>query len=239
MDESLLVAAGLFLILATACSICPATTGTGTPTPTATPVSPTPVSTPASTPTPIATTPTPAPTASYTATPQPSPIPAKEYIPNGDFETGTYDPWTTEDEGFGRSPSDMDAANSGGLYLDTPYRDYHGRYAASSYLPTRDAGARGTLTSEEFTISKPYLEFLVCGMQNAQIYVELLVDGKAVKHLEPDNPTTQFQRVSWNVSRWQGKKARIRIVDGSATKPRGYIEADDFYLTDIPTAIPN
>jgi len=248
MDEPLFAAAGLFLILMTACSFCPFTAGVGELTPTPTPsTTPTPETTSIYTPTPeISATPSITPTPSYTATPHststPQPTPTqthvKEYIPNGDFETGTYEHWSVEENGFGTKPSDMDAANREGLYLDTPYRNYHGRYAASSYLPTRDAGARGVLMSEVFTISKPYLEFLVNGMQNAQIYIELQVEGRAVKHLEPDNPTTHFQRITWNVSKWQGKTARIKIVDESATKPRGYIEVDDFYLTDTPTINP-
>ena len=128
--------------------------------------------------------------------------------------------------------------NANNLYLDTPYTNYKGRYAASSYLPQRDAGARGTLTSDPFTISKPYLEFLCTGMQNAQIYVELWVNGAPVKHFEPDNPSTDFERKSWDVSQWEGMSAQIKVVDGSVSRPRGYIEVDDFYLTDTATVTP-
>jgi len=164
--------------------------------------------------------------------------PGKAYIPNGDFETGTYEHWTFADDGFGTAPSNLDEANAQRLYLDTPYRYYHGHYAASAYLPKRDPGARGALTSEEFVISKPYLEFLYTGVQNMQIYVELWVDGAPVKRLEPDNPTNSFQRMTWNVEPWMGKTGHLKVVDASISRPNGFLEVDDFYLTDSPTTTP-
>lgn len=248
---AIFAAAGSMLLLLSVCGI---TIPTGEATPTPTPFhTPPPTQTPYQTPTPFATqtpAPTPAPTAVITRTPAPTPTPApptptpviqpaRVPLQNGNFETGDYSHWTVNDEGFGNEPSDIITANVNHMYLDRPYLNYEGRYAASSYLPIRDAGARGTLTSEEFTVSKPYLEFLVTGMQNAQIYVELWVDGRAVKHLEPDNPTTTFRRVSWDVSQWVNKRGYLKIVDASSTRPHGYIEVDDFYLIDTPTVSPS
>jgi len=242
MNGSIIAAAGVLFVLLTICGVTPGGTPTPTPGPTAIPtatpmVTPTPV--PTATPAPTATpvhTPTPAPTVAPTQ--EPTSPPAKSYIPNGDFETGTYEHWTVEDLGFGAVPSDIVAANAAQLYLDTPYRFFHGRFAASSYLPVRDAGSRGSLTSETFLISRPYLEFLVTGMNNAQIYVELWVDGAAVKRLVPDNPTNSFERITWNVRPWMGKTGYLKVVDASSTRPRGFIEVDDFYLADIPTVTP-
>lgn len=142
------------------------------------------------------------------------------------------------DVAFGDAPSDLIWVNEKGFYYDKPYSGFQGRYAASSFLPRRDAGALGRLISDEFIISKPYLEFLVTGAQMAQISVELEVDGKIVKRLEPDNPTTHFERICWNVSQWLGRRGRIKVVDDSPTRPHAYVEVDDFYLTDIPSAIP-
>jgi len=238
------LAAALMLFTACGITIPGGETPTPTPAPTYTPpATPTPAHT--ATPTPAPThTPTPAPTATptpaQTATPAPTPTPlARAYIANGDFETGDYSHWAFTDTGFGPGPSDIITANLNHMYLDRPYVGYQGRYAASSYLPQRDAGARGMLTSEEFAISKRYLEFLVTGMKNGQIYVELWVGGQPVKHFEPDNPTTTFQRVSWDLGQWLGNRGYLKISDSSATKPRGYIEVDDFYLTDTPTVAPS
>ncbi|MDD5318049.1 MAG: hypothetical protein PHF51_04965 [Candidatus ainarchaeum sp.] len=254
MDGSILAAAGAFMLLCAACNL---TQGVGaTPTPEPQQASPTPTPPPAATPAPTqAPTPTPAaqpsatphatgtpqpsatPTPHATATPTPA-APPNTYIPNGGFESGTYEHWTVSDDGFGTQPADMPQVNVQAMYLDTPYSNYQGSFAASSYLAQRDPGARGSLTSEPFTISKPYLEFLVTGMQHAQIYVELWVDGAPVKHFEPDNPSTRFQRVSWSVAQWVGRTGSIRVFDGSVARPRGYVEVDDFYLTDANTTVP-
>jgi len=254
MSGSLLpvfASAGALLLLFSMCGIT-IPTGEATPTPPPEPTwTPQPTQTPATTHTP-APTHTPTPTAVPTHTPAPTPTPATTHTPvptqtpapikvplqNGNFEMGTYAHWTVADTGFGSAPSDIIAANANDLYLDRPYSGFEGRYAASTYLPIRDSGARGTLISDEFTISKPYLEFLVTGMQNAQIYVELWVGGQAVKRLEPDNPTTSFRRVSWDLRPWINRNAHIRVSDGSATRPHGYIEVDDFYLIDSPTVTP-
>jgi hypothetical protein len=259
MELNSLAAAGIMLMLMASCNLSQLTGQQATPTPEATqlPQTPTPEYTPPATQTPAPQeTPTPQQTATPqetpTATPQqqtPTPAPTatpaptvtgtgKVPIPNGDFESGTYEHWTVSGEGFGTAPSDMPQVNAQGMYIDTPYTEYQGSFAASSYLAQRDPGATGTLTSDAFLISRPYLEFLVTGMQNAQIYVELWVDGSPVKRLEPDNPNTRFARVSWNVTQWVGRMGSIKVFDGSISRPRGYIEVDDFYLTNTPTVTP-
>jgi len=244
MNPSLLAAGAIFLTLCMSCNLFPGPQPTPSPTPIHGATSPTPsptlatpvITVPHATPSPF-----PTPTPRPTATPRPTPTPTgagSVGIPNGDFETGTYAHWTSSDTAFGTQPSDLEAVNANGLYLGTPYSDYHGQFAASSYLPNRDAGARGTLTSDEFNVSKRYLEFLYTGMQNGQIYVEVTVNGTAVKHFEMDNPSTQFRRASLDLGAYFGRKARISVVDASATKPHGYIEVDDFYLIDTPTVAP-
>lgn len=239
----LFAAAGAALLLFSVCgfTLPGGEEVTPTPTPEIT-ATPPPTQTPAPTPTPVITrTPTPTPIRTPTPAPTQTPFvpPGKLRLPNGNFETGDYSYWTVEELGFGSAPSDLIAANAERMYVGQPYTNFEGRYAASSFLPRRDAGARGTLTSDPFTISKPYLEFLVTGVENAQIYVELWVEGRAVKHREPDNPTTSFERISWDVRQWTGKTGYIKVVDGSATRPHGFIEADDFYLIDSPTTTPS
>ncbi len=232
MNVSVFIVAGMLLVLLSVCGFT--IPGTETP-PVVTPtphLTPTPAHTPAHTP-------TPRPTPANTPTPVPTAAPGKVPIPNGDFETGTYMHWTVGDEGFGTAPSDLNYANAHGLYVDEPYTGYHGRYAASSFLPKRDAGATGTLTSENFTITKPYLEFLVTGIENALLYVEVWVDGEPVKHYLPNNPNTQFKRVSLDVSQWMGRSAYVKVNDGTPNRPWGYIEVDDFYLADVPTVAPS
>ena len=239
--------AGVLLMLFSICGFTvPGTGPEPTPTPFPTPhVTATPI--PTDTPTPAHTqTPGPTPTTSYPPLPTPTytPQPTVTYVgkvpvPNGDFETGTYEHWVAEDIAFGTAPSDMDAENRQGTFFGAPYTGYHGRYAASSFIPRHEAGAIGTLTSDEFTIAKPYLEFLVTGAESGQLYMEVWVGGAMVKHYGPKNSGTDFMRVSLDVSPWVGRTARIKVVDSTPNRPWGYLEVDDFYMTDAPSVTPS
>ena len=193
----------------------------------------------AATPTPAtaASTPTPA------NTPTPVPTPTQSFagptqITNGDFETGTYEGWTPNDIAFGTAPSSITQANSQGLYYDSPYTGFSGNYAASSWIPTHDPRSTGTLTSDEFYIANDYLQFRAIGMNNDQLYVKLVVDGEEAMRIQMDNPGSSFQAVAVDVSAWKGEPAVIVIVDESPSRPTGYIEVDDFLMTDTPDTTP-
>jgi fructan beta-fructosidase len=96
---------------------------------------------------------------------------------------------------------------------------------------------QGTLTSPPFTITQPYINFLIGGGNNPYpgpnpTAVLLLVNGQVV-----DSATGQDEEllnwVSWNVSQYIGKQAQIEIVDQSSGG-WGHINADEFLAAASP-----
>jgi|GEM_PF-3126780 len=161
-----------------------------------------------------------------------NPPPVRGNILNGNFETGNYSNWRINGSAFGSRPSNISDALAIDYFRGVSNPNFEGKYWASSYLPTSDRGATGTLTSDSFIINKPYLEFLYVGQLSSQVYVNLVSDGVVIKHLEPDNPVPSFKRFCWDVSGYLNRSATIKVVDESI---RNYIEVDDFILLEKPT----
>ena len=108
-------------------------------------------------------------------------------------------------------------------------------------------GPTGTLTSQAFMISEPFINFLIGGGNDLQHErVELLVRHLPGDVLPPGLRLTPYDdggywpvfaatganreemmRVRWDVRHLAGRQARVRIVD-SASGPWGHINADDF-----------
>jgi fructan beta-fructosidase len=95
----------------------------------------------------------------------------------------------------------------------------------------------GILTSPNFKIKRKYISFLIGGGDyERDTCVNLLIDGKVVRsatgwmsdHLVP---------VSWDVSRFLGRKAQIQIVD-NASGDWGHINVDHIVQTDQPERLP-
>ncbi|RAG84030.1 glycoside hydrolase family 32 protein [Streptacidiphilus pinicola] len=78
-----------------------------------------------------------------------------------DFESGTYGDWTTTGTAFGTGPA------SGTL----PNQQTVSGYQGTSYVNSYHGGdaSTGTLTSPTFTLSRPYLNFLVGGGNHPHI----------------------------------------------------------------------
>ena len=92
---------------------------------------------------------------------------------------------------------------------------------------TQGDGPMGTLTSIPFRISTSIISFLIGGgCDKNRVYVELLVDDRSVMKTT-GKCTETMERAQWNVSRYNGKTARIRIVDDS-NGGWGHINVDDF-----------
>jgi len=95
----------------------------------------------------------------------------------------------------------------------------------------------GTLTSAEFTIVKPYLNFLIGGGNHpGEACLNLLIDGKVAYSATG----AEFERLRWHT--WQlfpvlKKKARLEIVDRS-TGGWGHISIDHITMTERPKIIP-
>ena len=95
----------------------------------------------------------------------------------------------------------------------------------------------GTLTSANFTINKPYINFLVGGGNHpygaeGAAAVVLLVDGKVVRSATGSD-SESLNWTHWDVQEYQGKSARIMIVDEN-TGGYGHILADQFMAGDEP-----
>ena len=98
--------------------------------------------------------------------------------------------------------------------------------------------AQGTLTSSVFTITKPYINFLIGGGNhpypgnNDATAVLLLVNGQVVNSATgQDNEALNW--VAWDVSQFVGQPAQIEIVDQNSGG-WGHINADEFLAADSP-----
>jgi fructan beta-fructosidase len=92
-------------------------------------------------------------------------------------------------------------------------RGQHGPGILSSAL--RGDAASGELTSREFRIEGRVLSLLVGGGTTArQVGVELWVDGEKQLSAGGDDSENLWP-VFWNVARFQGKTAHLRVFDRS------------------------
>ena len=94
------------------------------------------------------------------------------------------------------------------------------------------------LTSPAFTISHPYINFLIGGGNhpypgnNDATAVLLLVNGKVVDSATgQDNEALNW--VFFDVSQYKGQQAQIEIVDQNSGG-LGHINADEFMAADSP-----
>lgn len=142
-----------------------------------------------------------------------------------DFEHGNYGAWKVTGDAFGPGPA------RGVLPEQFPVNGYSGRYLVNTYY--RKDESKGTLTSPEFTVEKPFVNFLVGGGNyKGQTCVNLVVDGKVVRTVTGKN-NERLEWTHWDVSEFKGKKAQIVIVD-DRTGHFGHINADCFYFDVSP-----
>ncbi len=148
-----------------------------------------------------------------------------------DFEKG-YDDWKVTGEAFGKQPArtgdlpdymgDLGARGKGHVNSHAS--------APGDSIAKKDA-AIGRLLSPEFLIDRIFLCYLVGGGRNRKsTAVRLVIDDKTIITRSGRNANAMYQMVI-DVSRHQGKKARIEILD-QATGKWGNIAADHFILTD-------
>ncbi len=136
------------------------------------------------------------------------PSPAKA---GGDVAVAAFDGdawpkgWTTTGNAWGAGPTAFTKrAMAGGI----------GRSYACSFAGDGDRG-KGELTSPGFTIDHDYLHVQVGGGKDeAQTFVALEVDGKTVKTVAGRN-NNDFAWISWPVTEWRGKAARLKVIDNS------------------------
>jgi sucrose-6-phosphate hydrolase SacC (GH32 family) len=149
-----------------------------------------------------------------------------------DFEGDDYGAWRTEGEAFGTRPM------RDGKPKPLKTTQYLGKGIAGTEPGKEDL--TGTLLSDEFTLDRPYLNFLVAGQRNwaHTVGVELLVDGEVVRSAGATEASDPARAMHWrtlDVAFWSGAKARIRVNDQSTT---GAIAVDQLVLSDKPAGMP-
>ncbi|MHC4181238.1 MAG: GH116 family glycosyl hydrolase, partial [Planctomycetota bacterium] len=150
------------------------------------------------------------------------------------FERPTYQGWTTEGAAFGDGP--VEKKNIPNYQGDV---GGEGKRVVNSHAsaPGNDVREKdshvGTLTSRPFTIQRRFVQFLVGGgAHRGRTCVNLLIDGKPVASATGRNDNRMF-RTAFNVRQFEGKEARLRVVDQFAGG-WGNIGVDDIIFTDRP-----
>lgn len=152
---------------------------------------------------------------------------------NWDFETGDLKGWTKTGTAFDFQPTYGD--NPTARHRGQP-SNHQGQYLIGGYEKrprpsgpagqTQGDGPQGTLVSQSFKITQPFIDFLIeGGCDINKVRVELLIDGQVVYKTTGKCTETMVQ-VSWNVMQFVGKTAQVRIVDNSSGG-WGHINFDD------------
>ena len=139
-----------------------------------------------------------------------------------DFESENYGAWRVTGEAFGLGPA------RGTLPNQMPVSGYVGERLVNSFF--RGDGTTGTLTSPEFKIERPFINFLIGGgMHPGETCINLLIDGKTARTATGPNDKSggseQLACESWDVADWQGQTAVLQIVD-QHTGGWGHVNVD-------------
>lgn len=167
---------------------------------------------------------------------------AEPLFPNSGFEAGTLVNWTASGTAFTpRQPTmgDNTAARGNvtcakeGNYWIGSYENYDGVNGGPG--DTRGDGPTGTLTSQEFTITKRYINFRVGGGNHpGGTGVKLLCEGQEYAMGTGFDSETMFP-VSFDAQAFIGKTARLVIFD-QESNGWGHINADGFAASDDSAA---
>jgi putative membrane-bound dehydrogenase-like protein len=145
---------------------------------------------------------------------------------NFDFETGDLRDWRVEGEAFAGQPvaGDTVTARSRGMKSQHTGLYWVGGYELKGDRP------QGTLTSVPFTLTKPFVRFLVAGGSKPGTRVEIVrVDtGKAVFQASGDD-TEELKPVAADLSAHVGREVFVRLVD-MESGGWGHLNFDDLTL---------
>ena len=140
------------------------------------------------------------------------------------FEGDGFDKWTEEGDSFGNGPSAGGPPAFAGLVQG---------WSATSFACsfTGGDGAKGSLSSAEFTIDQDYIHFLVGGGKYpGQTSVQLISDGEVLVEAVGENDHL-FRPVAWDVRAIKGQKVQLRILD-ARDGSWGFVMADHLVFSD-------
>ncbi len=142
------------------------------------------------------------------------------------FEGDGFDDWIVEGEAFGLAPVGEKTED-----MKAPFTAYsNDRLAASTH---GGEGTTGSLTSPEFTLSEPYITFLISGGDEpGTTAAQLIIDGKVARETTGKR-SLRCQTALWDVAELKGRKAQIKLID-EATGEWGFIAVDHLVFTDYP-----
>lgn len=148
----------------------------------------------------------------------PVPLPGIE----SDFEAGTNG-WTFDPTVFGRARADSGAR---------PLIGGVGESVLTSEGPYNHRGVEtGAAESAEFVVQGRAMSFLLAGGGRGHS-VELVVDGEVGERATGPH-SRYFFPVFWDLRRWRGHRARLRLVDGGKDAD-GYIALDSLRIWPDP-----
>ncbi|WP_197231641.1 GH116 family glycosyl-hydrolase [Novipirellula artificiosorum] len=155
----------------------------------------------------------------------------REDILFADFEAEDWGDWVVEGAAFAGGPFPVKSRS-----VEQKITGHTGQHIANSYN-TRLGGdhiaadsCTGTLVSPEFTVERNSIYMTVGGGSRKGVYVVVMVDGKEVARVAGKNSST-LNPVSIDMTAYQGKKARIHIVD-EVTGGWAHITVDQIVFTD-------
>lgn len=141
------------------------------------------------------------------------------------FESHTYRGWKIQGDAFSWNLASKETVD------EWQFIGYEGQHIMHS-ITVGDAGT-GTMTSPEFVLEKPYLNFLIAGGGDySKVYVAVFIEGNEVRREAGSNSKT-FKQISWDLKEYVGKTAQIKLVDESVIA-WGFICADYFYMSESP-----
>lgn len=150
-----------------------------------------------------------------------------------DFESGDWTGWHVEGKGFGDKPFDAESTVPGYPWHRT-FGGWRGRYMVIVGDTRHGVVPPSRLTSEEFTIDRPYLKFRFGGEVHPRVRVALLVDGREARVAYGNNSYDMRER-GWDVRDFRGRPARLLIVDEAEV--HSLVRLDQFVLSDDPPPV--
>ena len=146
-----------------------------------------------------------------------------------DFEGENWGAWTATGNAFGPGPA------RGTLPDQQAVTGFEGHGFVNTFVGGDKS--TGTLRSPEFTITRPYLNFLIGGGNHpGEVCINLMIDGKASTSATGAE-AEQLRWHTWNLFPVLRKKAYLEIVD-KHTGGWGHVNIDQITMTDRPRVVP-